>query len=120
LSGRLELVLSQMQMRSSDAPTLLGSKNVQAPTVRSAEVTKYVEGESGDSEIESDLMEMEDDIDDAGSVEDVELGGDSEGGETEELDEDTEDGDDLEEPTINGFIDDEAEEYSEDDESGSE
>ncbi|KAF8641112.1 hypothetical protein AX17_000754 [Amanita inopinata Kibby_2008] len=122
LSGRLELVLSQMQMRSSTTPTPLNPKHEKTLKSSVAEVTKYVEGESGGSDSEDEFMNVEDNAFDSGSVEDVELGG-SEGGasdESEESDEEIEDEDDSEEPTVNGFIDDEAEEYSEEDETDSE
>ncbi|KAM6498352.1 WD40-repeat-containing domain protein [Amanita muscaria] len=126
LSGRLELVLSQMQMRSSAAPAPL-TKSVRVSKAGHTEVTTYVEGESGDSENEGEKMDVEEgNISDNGSIEDVELGANSEYGESEELSEegeetgDDDDDDDMEEPTINGFIDDEAEEYSQEDESESE
>jgi len=61
-------------------------------------------------------VEMESD-DDAGSIEDVELGGDSQDDSDEE--EDEEESDD-EGPTLNGFIDDEADEGDEDEDDESE
>ncbi|KAK2461714.1 hypothetical protein APHAL10511_006177 [Amanita phalloides] len=110
LTGRLELVLSQMQMRSAAASVPLLSKNERSSRVQLREVTKYVEGDSEESENEEQLMDIEDDVNDDASIEDVELAAsvDSE----EEEASDSEDEDDM---AVNGFIDDEAEEYSEDD-----
>lgn len=51
--------------------------------------------------------------DEEGSVEDVELGGGTD--EDDETSEDDEEEDDSEGPTMNGFIDVEADEYSEED-----
>ena len=109
LSGRLDMALSQMETRSSNAPTALTTtpKAKQSAVPRS--VKRYVEGESEDDEEDDVEVEMDDD---SGSLEDVELGGfdDMEGDEDEEADDSDEDG-----PGLNGFIDDEAEEdYSED------
>ena len=109
LSGRLDMALSQMETRSSNAPTTLTATTKAKQPAVSHVVKRYVEGESED---EDDLeVEMDDD---GGSLEDVELGGfdDMEEGEDED-----EEGDDSDEdgPELNGFIDDEAEEdYSED------
>ncbi|PFH54724.1 hypothetical protein AMATHDRAFT_52497 [Amanita thiersii Skay4041] len=119
LGGRLELVLSQMQMRSSVAPTLLDTKSNNGQS-KADEAMKYVEGESDESEDEAMDAQNDHDDDDDGSIEDVELGGDSE--EVESDDEtgeaDIEDDDnELEDPPVNGFTDDEAEEYSNEDDS---
>ena len=123
LSGRLELVLSQMQIRSSVAPTPLVSKN-EKPLKSKGLVTKYVEGESAESEGEGidEQMDIEGIDDDDGSIEDVELGASSEDANSDESDEanDSEYEDDMDVPTVNGFIDDEAEEYSEEEDSSSE
>ncbi|KAK0481593.1 hypothetical protein IW261DRAFT_1592704 [Armillaria novae-zelandiae] len=119
LSGRLDMVLSQIEMRSSAAPAPLVPKMKAA---KDNNVKRYVEGESEDEEEEMDVEIEVDSGDDAGSIEDVDLGGssdesgeeeaeDSEDDEDEDEDED-EDGDDGA-PIANGFIDDEAEEYSE-------
>lgn len=89
LNGKLDMVLSQIEMRSSSAPASLTSKsrtlthpdNAQRPT-------RYVEGES---EEEGDRMNIEPPVesgDEEGSVEDVELGGESEDGEDKDEDED--------------------------------
>jgi len=103
------MVLSQIEMRSLAAP-----RQGKVPSHKQAtQVIQYVEGESESEENEQMGVEVESG-DDVGSVEDIELGGESEEYESIEEDED-EDGDDS--PTMNGFIDDEAEEYSEEDES---
>lgn len=118
-------MLSQMQIRSSVAPAALVSKDEKASKGR-AKVTKYVEGESEGQESEDggdgELMDIEEIDDDNGSIEDVELGSSSEDANSEDSDEgnDSEDEDDMDEPTVNGFIDDEAEEYSEEEDSNSE
>ncbi|EIN13392.1 WD40 repeat-like protein [Punctularia strigosozonata HHB-11173 SS5] len=128
LSGRLDMVLSQIEMRASVAPAPLAMPKGAKANARAKgpqkEVRKYVEGESEDEEENEDEMEVEvESGDDEGSVEDIELGEEDETDEEDE-DEDDEDEDDESddgEPRINGFIDDEAEEYSgdedEDDES---
>jgi U3 small nucleolar RNA-associated protein 5 len=102
LNGRLDLVLSQIELRSSEAPALVSG--VRAVTGKSqigahvggdrkqkgkgAVAVKYVEGESetdGDDDAgatsarEGDEMDVDvDSGEDEGSVEDVELGGNSE------------------------------------------
>jgi U3 small nucleolar RNA-associated protein 5 len=142
LSGRLDMVLQQVDLRSSVAPAPMASrgKKGKAPahTVDTPETRRYVEGES--EEEAEDVMEVElEEGSDAGSVEDVELGAGSESeaesdapdeddDDEEEEDEDEEDDDDDGEdsegdsegdegPRLNGFIDDEAEEDEEDSES---
>jgi U3 small nucleolar RNA-associated protein 5 len=120
LSGRLDMVLSQIEMRSSVAPAPLALQKGNLPTGAQGKrvATKYVEGESEDEQDEQmDVeVEMESD-DDAESIEDVELGGDSQDDSDEE--EDEEESDD-EGPTLNGFIDDEADEGDEDEDDESE
>ncbi|KAF8450358.1 hypothetical protein L210DRAFT_3608733 [Boletus edulis BED1] len=92
LNGKLDTVLSQIEMRSSSAPASLASKNrtpVHPDNARRP--TRYVEGES--EEEEDQMMNIEPPIesgDEEGSVEDVELGGESEDG---DKDEDESDGD---------------------------
>ena len=110
LSGRLDMALSQIETRSSNAPTALtATPKAKQPAV-SHVVKRYVEGESED---EDDDVEVEMD-DDGGSLEDVELGGFDDMEEEEDEDEE-EDYSDEDGPGLNGFIDDEAEEdYSED------
>ena len=99
LNGKLDTVLSQIEMRSSTAPALLTSKNrnpMHPDNVR--QPTRYVEGES---EEEEDQMNIEPPIesgDEEGSVEDVELGGESE-------DEDSEDEDESESEDVGEFGD---------------
>lgn len=121
LSGRLDMVLSQIEMRSSTVPAPLVTKKNRPAKDRS--VKRYVEGESDEEDAKMDV-EVEVDSDD-GSVEDVNLGGDSSDedseGEAEGSDED-EDEDDSEDdgPALNGFVDDEAEEYSDEDSDESE
>jgi U3 small nucleolar RNA-associated protein 5 len=137
LSGRLDLVLAQVELRSSTAPAPLKIKSNKRSAVGkpgTREPQKYVEGESSDEENEDEGgMDVEiEDADDGGSVEDVELGGfsDDESGNEDEDSEEDEDIDDSEEDdededdedadthgNLNGFIDDEAEEDYEEDES---
>jgi U3 small nucleolar RNA-associated protein 5 len=138
LSGRLDMVLQQVDLRSSVAPTPMASRSKKgkapAHTVDTPKTRHYVEGESEETE---DVMEVEEEGSDAGSVEDVELGAGSESeaesdaldedddeeeeGEDEEDEDDGEDSEgdseDDEGPRLNGFIDDEAEEDEEDCES---
>lgn len=120
LSGRLDLVLQQMELRAAPAPAPLGRPGKGKMGARVAR--KYVEGESEEEEGSMDV-DIEEGSE-AGSVEDVELGGESdeesseeegedeEGGEFDEDDEDEDDEGD-EGPRLNGFIDDEAEESDE-------
>lgn len=110
LSGRLEMALSQMEARSSNAPTTpAAAPKAEQPAVPHV-VKRYVEGESDEEEEEEDVdVEMDDG---GGSHEDIELGGFD--GTEEDEDEDEEDSDENG-SGLNGFIDDEAEEdYSED------
>lgn len=115
LSGRLDMVLSQIEMRSSVAPAALAPQkdNKGRSTKTKRETRKYVEGESEDEENQMDVEVEMDSDEDGGSVEDVELGADSQD-DSEEDDDDEDDYDDDEGPTLNGFIDDEADEFSED------
>ncbi|KAG6866259.1 hypothetical protein C0991_006846 [Blastosporella zonata] len=118
LSGRLDMVISQIELRSSAAPAPLAPRKDKEPSkAQATQVKRYVEGESDDESNDDEQMEVEvESGDEEGSVEDVELGGDSD--DEDEMSEDEEDeDDDSEGPTMNGFIDDEAEEYSEDEES---
>jgi len=145
LSGRLDMVLQQVDLRATAAPAPLahsgkkGKATAAAGPVGTRQPRRYVEGES---EQEAEAMDVElEEGSDVGSVEDIELGAESgsEGddadadmdGEDEEeeeeyeegLDED-DDGEDSEEdsegdegPWLNGFIDDEAEEAEDESES---
>ncbi|THH30170.1 hypothetical protein EUX98_g4003 [Antrodiella citrinella] len=127
LSGRLDMVISQIEMRSSVAPAPLplpskkSRKGKKKKNAKQPEISKYVEGQSSDDEQAGEVDVEVESGDDAGSVEDIELGGsdadeDSEDdGEEEEDDEDEdedEDGDEGGGVKMNGFIDDEAEEFS--------
>lgn len=82
------MVLSQIETRSSSAPASLASKSRTLTHPSNARrPTRYVEGES---EEEGDRMNIEPPIesgDEEGSVEDVELGGESEDEEDEDEDE---------------------------------
>ena len=111
LSGRLDMVLSQIEMRSSAAPATLAPRKAAQPVGK--RVTRYVEGESADEDERMDVEVEVDSGDDDASVEDVELGGDTADEEGSDEDEEDSEGD-----SANEFIDDEAEEeYSEDEES---
>lgn len=135
LLGRLEMVLLQIELRSSAAPAPISqpsqsSKNRgKANDVVARMPARYVEGESEDEE-ESGQMDVgvEEDSN-AGSIEDVELGQasgseeeseDDENHEEEEEDFDDEDDEEVDDdggaPRLNGFIDDEAEEDEESEE----
>jgi U3 small nucleolar RNA-associated protein 5 len=139
LSGRLDMVLQQVDLRATAAPAPLahsgkkGRATAAAGPAGTREPKRYVEGES---EQETEAMDVElEEGSDVGSVEDIELGAESgsdadadadmdeededEEGEYEEgLDEDGEDSEEDSEgdegPWLNGFIDDEAEEAEED------
>jgi U3 small nucleolar RNA-associated protein 5 len=140
LSGRLDMVLQQVDLRATAAPAPLahsgkrGKATAAAGPAGTREPRRYVEGES---EQEAEAMDVElEEGSDVGSVEDIELGAES-GSEADadadaDMDEDEdeeeeyeegldEDGEDSEEdsegdegPWLNGFIDDEAEEAEED------
>ncbi|KAF8709215.1 Dip2/Utp12 Family, partial [Rhizoctonia solani] len=126
LNGRLDLVLSQIDVQSApraaiDEEIIMKKKKVRRKAPR------YVEGESesedamsvDEDEADEDEDEDEDEDDEEGSVEEIGLGS---GDEEEDDDDDDDDEDsDADGPKINGFIDDEAEEdYSEDEESSAE
>ncbi|OJA20917.1 hypothetical protein AZE42_00906 [Rhizopogon vesiculosus] len=120
LNGRLDMVLSQIEMRSSTAPTLLAphKNGVSTAFHGQRQPTRYVEGESEEEGMEVGVESGEEE----GSIEDIELGGESEAEETDEEgsgDEDEVDSD-GEGPTLNGFIDDEAEEFEDEEEDESE
>ncbi|GLB36536.1 putative dip2/Utp12 family protein [Lyophyllum shimeji] len=123
LSGKLDMVISQIELRASAAPAPLAPRKGNEPSkAPGAEVKRYVEGESEDEESDEDeQMEVEvESGEEEGSVEDVELGGDSDEDDEESEEDEEEEEDDSEGPTMNGFIDDEAEEYSEEEEEESE
>jgi hypothetical protein len=88
LNGKLDTVLSQIEMRSSSAPASLASKNrtpVHPDNAR--QPTRYVEGESEEEEDQVNIEPPIESGDEEGSVEDIELGGESEDGEDEDEDE---------------------------------
>lgn len=118
------MVLSQIEMRSSLTPAPLASKNDKdSSLVKDKPVRRYVEGESDSSEDENIGMDVEIETgDEGGSVEDVELGGDTDEdedgdgeGEGQGSRDESEEGEDEDEDRLelNGFVD-EAEKYTED------
>ncbi|KAF9458762.1 WD40-repeat-containing domain protein [Collybia nuda] len=112
LGGRLDMVLSQIEMRSSITPAPLALRKNTSSSKLEKKVVRYIEGESEGDTDGDEQMEVEvESGDEEGSVEDVELGGESD--EDDETSGDDDEGDDSEGPTMNGFIDDEADEYSE-------
>jgi U3 small nucleolar RNA-associated protein 5 len=144
LSGRLDMVLQQVDLRATAAPAPLahggkrGKATAAAGPAGAREPRRYVEGES---EQEAEAMDVElEEGSDVGSVEDIELGAES-GSDADadadaDMDEDEEEeeyeegldgddnGEDSEEdsegdvgPWLNGFIDDEAEEVEDESES---
>ncbi|KDR85279.1 hypothetical protein GALMADRAFT_204784 [Galerina marginata CBS 339.88] len=112
LSGRLDMVLSQVELRGSTVPASLPllKADKKGPGVP---VKIYVEGEtdSGEEDAKMDI-EIEAGSDDEGSIEDIELGGNSENDDDD--DDDFSDSQDEDE-AMNGFIDYEAEEISDED-----
>lgn len=122
LSGRLDMVLSQIELRSSNAPAPLAvAPKAKRAKVENAVVKRYVEGESEDDE----EMEVEvENGDDEGSLEDVEFGkdGDESSEDHGSKDEEESDDDDDEEdgPRLNGFVDDEADEFDDEEDDDSE
>ena len=119
LSGRLDLVLQQMELRAAPVPAPLSHTGKGKQGARIAR--KYVEGESEEEDggMNVDVEEGSE----AGSVEEIELGGESDEESSEEEEGDEEDGEEEEDededeegdegPRLNGFIDDEAEESDE-------
>lgn len=107
LNGKLDMVLSQIEMRSSSAPASTASKSrslIQPENVRRP--TRYVEGES---EEEGEWMNIEPPIesgDEEGSIEDVELGGESESDEEDEDQDEDEDKDEGGDEGVGEFGDD--------------
>ncbi|KAI6164724.1 hypothetical protein EDD17DRAFT_308630 [Pisolithus thermaeus] len=123
LNGKLDMVLSQIEMRSSSAPAPLKSKKDGDSLLdRARQPTRYVEGESEDEDADAEEMAAEPLIEsdgEEGSIEDIELGGESsEGDDPEEGVEYSEDEEGSDSgssaPALNGFIDDEAEEFDDD------
>jgi U3 small nucleolar RNA-associated protein 5 len=113
------MVLSQIELRSSTAPTTLTSpadKRDKANKKRSI-ITRYVEGESDSSNEEDTNVLVEIEHDDADAIEDVELDGGSEDDDDDDDDNDmSSESVDDEEGMHNSFIDDEAEEEYSDEE----
>lgn len=114
LSGRLDMVLSQIELRSSVAPAILTSSAEKRDKAgKQSTVTRYVEGESDSSNEEDMTVQIE--HDDVDGIEEVELdGGDSEdnGDDNASESESEDDG----EGAVNPFVDDEAEEEYSDEE----
>ncbi|PIL30894.1 hypothetical protein GSI_07063 [Ganoderma sinense ZZ0214-1] len=120
LSGRLDMVMSQIEMRSSGppAPLPMPKNKSRNKANKPRESRRYVEGESEEEDEEQMEVEVES-ADEEGSVEDVELGGSDEesveeSDEDEDDDEDEDEDDEGDDPTFGGFIDDEAVESDED------
>ena len=132
LNGKLDMVLSQIEMRSSSAPASTASKDRAAIYLDNArQPTRYVEGES---EEEGDQMNIEPPIesgDGEGSIEDIELGGkseDGEDGEDKDSDEDEDEDTGVDEisdgsesggsgPPLNEFANDDEDDEDDEDES---
>jgi len=84
--------------------------------VQESNVKRYVEGESDASDSENTRTDVELEIgDEEGSMENVELGGDSEDKDEENDAEDDDGEDDDDDGSSNDFIDNEVEEYNDDD-----
>jgi U3 small nucleolar RNA-associated protein 5 len=113
LSGRLDMVLSQIELRSSAAPTTLTSLAEKRDNAnkKSSTITRYVEGESDSSNEEDTNVVVEIEHDNADAIEDVELDGSSEDDDDDDMSRESED-DDMH----NSFIDDQAEEEYSDEE----
>ncbi|KAJ2933572.1 hypothetical protein H1R20_g3518, partial [Candolleomyces eurysporus] len=119
LNGKLDMVLSQVELRSSAAPAPLSVKKGKAKGLngQKTQVKRYVEGESESSDAEGQDVEVEvDSGDEEGSVEDIELGGESEEEESDEDDEESDEDEDEDDASDNEFLDDEAEEWSDEEE----
>lgn len=121
LSGKLDMVLLQIEMHSLMAP----KDGKPTSRVQESNVKHYVEGESDASDGENARTDVELEIgDEGGSMENVELGGDSEDkdedGESDDEDDDEDDDgeDDDDDGSSNDFIDNEAEECNDDGDDG--
>ena len=109
------MVLSQIELRSSTAPTTLTSPaEKRDKTKKKSTITRYVEGESDSSNEDDTNVIVEIEHDDADAIEDVELDGVSE--DDEDDDNMSSESEDDEEGMHNSFIDDEAEEEYSDEE----
>ena len=121
LSGRLELVLAQIELQSSRAPAPLIPRSDQGKKGQPSNMrhpTRYVEGESTDED-EMDVEIEQGSGEDGSDVEEIGLGGSESSGSGVDLGDEDEDEDEDEElegsnasdgETGNAFIDDEAEE----------
>jgi len=119
LSGRLDLVLAQVELQSSRAPASLVPRSGQAKKRRSSQPTRYVEGESTDEdEDEMDVEIEQGSREDGSEVEEIGLGGPDESDSEADADEDDElDGSDVSgSETGNAFIDEAEEDWESDDE----
>jgi U3 small nucleolar RNA-associated protein 5 len=135
LNGRLDLALAQVELRWSKSPGVSSNSEGKKGTKDEEDnVTRYIEGDSEEDE----EMQVEIDKDsDEGSVEEIGLKGTSDADTTEEESDEDEDDEDLPDdedesdseeeeeeeeeedsdvsedgPRVNGFVDDEAEEWS--------
>ncbi|GJJ09570.1 hypothetical protein Clacol_003793 [Clathrus columnatus] len=120
LSGRVDLILSQMELRSNGITSTLRPEKRKEGRHSKAPY-RYVEGETETENESEEKMEghvdVEEGDDDEGSMEDVELGGESNesegsGDEDSELEGVHGEEDEEDEEKFNGFIDDEADEAS--------
>ncbi len=123
LSGRLELVLAQIELQSSRTPASLVPRSDQGKKGQPSNMrhpTRYVEGESTDED-EMDVEIEQGSGEDGSDVEEIGLGGSESSGSGVDLSDEDED-EELEGSNVsdgetgNGFIDDEAEEDWESDE----
>lgn len=110
------MVLSQIELRSSTAPTTLTSPAVKRNKAnkKSSTITRYIEGESDSSNEEDTNVAVEIEHDDVDAIEDVELDGSSQ--DDDDDDDMSSESEDDEEGMHNSFIDDEAEEEYSDEE----
>jgi len=111
LSGRLELVLAQIELQSSRAPAPLVPRSDQGKKGQPSNLrhpTRYVEGESTDED-EMDVEIEEGGGGDGSDVEEIGLGG-ADSSDDEDEDEELEGSDVSGSETRNAFLDDEAEE----------
>ncbi|KAF8807672.1 NUC189-domain-containing protein [Phlegmacium glaucopus] len=114
LNGRLDMVLSQIELRSSAAPAALTSlAEKRDKSNKKSTVMRYVEGESDSSNEEDTTMIVETEHDGIDDIEEVELDG---GSEDDGDNMSSESEDDGEGTVFNPFVDDEAEEEYSDEE----
>ena len=108
------MVLSQIELRSSTAPTTLTppTEKKDKANKKSSTITRYVEGESDCSNEDTNVV-VEIEHGDADAIEDIELDGGSEEDDDDNMSSESEDD---EEGVHNSFIDDEAEEEYSDEE----